>query len=125
MVRMTTENIMKFRCPYCAGKVAVDLEYYAELVGKVINCPHCAKEMIIPATIDPAKQNAKGIHGMDVTQEIKIPDTHTAPTQHTSEGGRLCPHCGVEVGKRDRICISCGNRIPLPEPPSGFSQIRA
>lgn len=126
IVTMPTENIIKFRCPYCSGKVAVDLEYYAELVGKVINCPHCAKEMIIPATIDPAKQNAQGIHGMDVTQEIKMPEEHhTARSHPAAEGTRHCPHCGVEVGKRDRICITCGNRIPLPEPPSGFSQIRA
>ena len=120
-----SDNVIKIRCPYCAGKIGVDAEYYQELVGKIVNCPHCSKEMIIPANSEVSGQNQQGSHSLDTTQEIQVPPEVSKVVRQGSSDARHCPHCGVEVGKRDRVCITCGNKIPLPEPPPGFSQIRA
>jgi hypothetical protein len=120
-----SDGVLKIRCPYCAGKIGVDSDYYQELIGKIINCPHCSKEMIIPANSESARQNLEGSHSLDRTQEIQVPPQNTHAMRQPSGEARHCPHCGVEVGKRDRVCIACGNKIPLPEPPPGFSQIRA
>ncbi len=117
--------VIKFRCPYCAGKVAVDTDYYRDLVGKVVSCPHCEKAMIIPATVDTARMRTEGSHGLDRTQEIQMPPALQRTMRQAPSESRHCPFCGVEVGRRDQVCITCGNRIPLPEPPPGFSQIRA
>ena len=123
------ENVTKIRCPYCAGKIAIEEDYYQELVGTVINCPHCGQQMIIPASVAPIP-TAAGSHSLDRTQEIKMPEEWQKPFQNSplrqqADDVRKCPYCHEEVGKRDRICISCGHKIPLQEPPAGFSQIRA
>jgi len=120
-----SDHVIKIRCPYCAGKIGIDADYYQELVGKIVNCPHCSKEMIVPANSESAKSNLQGSHSLDMTQEIQMPPEVSKTVRSSPGEARHCPHCGVEVGKRDRVCISCGNRIPLPEPPAGFSQIRA
>ncbi len=126
-------DVTKIRCPHCSGKIAIDHDYFAELSGQVISCPHCAEQMSVPESSAQPSVSASGAHGLDRTQEIQMPPL-SAPARPTprpsvrrneSSGARLCPHCGVEVGERDRVCITCGEKIPLPEPPAGFSQIRA
>jgi DNA-directed RNA polymerase subunit RPC12/RpoP len=127
-------DIFKIRCPHCAGKIAIEREFYAELAEAAIECPHCEKKMIVPKQQDPSPPapapasgpQTIGSHSLDRTQEIQSarPRPVTGFTNKPRDGQeRRCAHCRAEVGSRDRICISCGNRLPPPEPPKGFSQI--
>jgi DNA-directed RNA polymerase subunit RPC12/RpoP len=141
------ESVTKIRCPHCGGKIGIENDYYSELVGSVISCPHCGNQMIVPVNASQAVSTTAGSHSLDRTQEIQIPPEWNKPFQNAvppapaapprppaqaqakpAAGGeetRRCPYCQDDVGRRDRICISCGHKIPLSEPPPGFSQIRA
>ncbi|MDI6774208.1 MAG: hypothetical protein QME60_02265 [Verrucomicrobiota bacterium] len=119
-----SENVVKIRCPYCAGKIGVDANYYQELAGEIINCPHCSKEMIVPANAEGTNQNSRGSHNLDRTQEIQVFPKSDRTVQNAPTEARHCPHCKEEVRQRNRVCITCGRQIPLLEPPPGFSHIR-
>ncbi len=126
-------DIFKIRCPHCVEKIAIEREYYAELMEVAIECPHCEKPMIVPKQqgLSPSPPTSGpqtgGGRSLDRTQEIQ-PVRPRAVTGFSSKSGdgreRRCTHCHAEVGNRDRICISCGNRLPPPEPPTAFRQIR-
>ena len=109
-------DITKIRCPHCEGKIAVEDDYYHELIGTLVSCPHCAQEMLIPAINHAGEQTASGNHSVDVTREIERPaDTRRQVIQPPSDEGTFCPHCGAGIGLRDRICISCGTRMPTQD----------
>ncbi|MDO4573278.1 MAG: hypothetical protein Q4C13_07905, partial [Clostridia bacterium] len=38
-----------------------------------------------------------------------------APRQR-KRGGRLCPHCGAQIGSGLTVCMDCGRRLPEAVP---------
>jgi hypothetical protein len=120
------ERIIKIRCPHCDGKIAIDQNFYQELEGKPIDCPHCNDKMAIPllASVGDVTRPGAGRHSLDTTQKIQLPPLDAPPPTRTRQPQpqtRHCPHCRVEVGLRDRICIVCGKKIPPPAQPPGFA----
>ncbi|MFO7870552.1 MAG: hypothetical protein R6V03_03870 [Kiritimatiellia bacterium] len=112
----------KFRCPGCKGKISVDEDYYREIVGKVINCPHCSKRITIPRMQTKKDPDVLPSDAFKNTQQIKPhpaasppagnPGPVPAPKPQTSDpDSAVCPHCGAEVGKRDKVCITCGEKL--------------
>jgi len=118
------DEVIKLRCPHCDGKVALDEAFYKELVGKNIDCPHCSVEMKIPSTV---KRNADEReahfrrHSRTATQKVQNPSRIWAlPVRQvpgTEEKPVYCPKCKEEVGRRDRVCISCGTKLMPPDMP--------
>ena len=112
MIRTMSEGV-RIRCPFCSGKIAVDHEYYRELVGDVIPCPHCNEEIIVPSTGSKDTMFDMGkADRMKTTMRIQPLPT----SMRADDDSALCPHCGAEIGCRDLVCITCGGRVPSQEP---------
>jgi hypothetical protein len=109
------EETIRLRCPNCDGKLVIDEDYYKELVGHNINCPHCDVGMKIPSTVKKIKENQDlhGAHGRSQTHAVHKPSTTWTPPslRQGEEEPAFCPKCKEEVGRRDRICISCGTKL--------------
>jgi hypothetical protein len=107
-----SETFIKIRCTACAGKIGIEEEYYRELVGRAISCPHCQAEMLVPANpAKPGETPSGAPPGVDVTQEINRPEAPSSIPKPRSGERRTCPFCGDEIGPRDRVCIRCGNTL--------------
>jgi hypothetical protein len=120
------DEIVKLRCPHCDGKVALDEAFYAELIGQSINCPHCSEGMKIPTTVKKITRdreaNFRG-NSRTPTQKVRNPATEWTPplirVAETEEKPVYCPKCKEEVGRRDRVCVSCGTKLtPSDLPPN-------
>jgi hypothetical protein len=104
------ENVIKLRCQVCAGKIALDEDYYRELIGHTVACPHCQAEVPVPAHVEQSKPKIEGVHSADNTQPLgrtvgNLPASGPA-------GIRKCPFCNDGLGPRDRFCIKCGKKLP-------------
>ena len=103
---------VKVLCPTCHGKIAVDGDYYHELVGKAIDCPHCNKKMMVPGNTERSSHQKAPFDDLRTTRKIElVPVSLPQPPKPAHVDSTKCPHCGAEVGKRDRVCIRCESRL--------------
>ncbi|OGV68123.1 MAG: hypothetical protein A2498_16375 [Lentisphaerae bacterium RIFOXYC12_FULL_60_16] len=108
--------VVKVLCSLCHGKVALDEDYYHELVGKTIPCPHCKRPMSIPGNTDRIHHQQAPFNDLRTTQKLQLVPVASAapkpvPVKASAPDGCRCPHCGAEVGRRDRVCITCEGRL--------------
>ena len=107
------EKVIKIRCPHCAGKIAIDEDIYDEFAEKVIHCPHCNEEMIVPKV--PMTQKISPHTTLEniakATMNLKPIIDIALESEDIDSGTRRCPHCGAEVGKKDRVCLSCEGKL--------------
>lgn len=124
------ETDYKFACPGCAGVIAIEHEHFFALQVEAFNCPHCGApiRLKISAELQAApvgsadggsvlrlRDSAK--HSTVVSQppvsDVVEERTSSTATGLDDEHSTVpCPHCGVQIGRRDRYCVTCGNKVP-------------
>jgi hypothetical protein len=108
------DTTVKLRCPHCDGKVAIDEEYYKEIVGQSVSCPHCNEGMKVPSTVKkmPKDQEPPLTHSKSHTYKVHKESSDWKPHEHREKEAPVhCPKCKEEVGRRDRVCITCGTKL--------------
>lgn len=105
-----SENVVKLRCRACAGRIALDEDYYRELIGHTLTCPHCGAEVPVPASAEESDRNVAGMHSVATPRSVERPAGN--PRAAAAAGVRKCPFCDDQVGPGDRFCVKCGNKLP-------------
>ena len=106
---MTKE--VKFNCPSCDGKLGVESDYLPEILDAVIRCPHCEDGIRVKLVAEHVKRVGPQSRAASSTYRVERTRLGGSPVQVRADGVPLCPHCHVEVGPRDRVCLSCGGKI--------------
>ncbi|MBN2302004.1 MAG: hypothetical protein JXN60_05750 [Lentisphaerae bacterium] len=103
-------NIVKIQCPSCGGNIAIEQPYYLQIVGTVIECSHCSQKLIVPQSIEPSLPNPN-TSDLKKTQMLQLVPIDQPEQSDPNSAARFCPHCKVEVGPNDLVCVECENAL--------------
>ncbi len=97
---------IQFACPACSKTVVVDRKY----LGLNMPCPACLQSVAVPLT----------------ASAYQTPEEAAAPPK-TADGlpYKPCPHCMKYVSPRAKQCPSCGQRVDVELPPTGWQERRS
>jgi|GEM_PF-2857060 len=110
--------MLKFRCSFCAKKIAVAEDY----AGKSVKCPRCGTPTKVPNITleEPALVMEAGdilpptTNPPDLVVEQEKPAPQERPTPQKKKLApqeKLCPQCGSSVNNDTEFCITCGYRL--------------
>ena len=105
---MENATEVRFQCPSCDGKMAVEPADMLALLGRVLSCPHCENELRVNLAVENVAPKVKKSTVQHATFRVNRQMTESQLVQTTPDGAVYCPYCHVEVGKRDRACTTCG-----------------
>ncbi len=98
---------VRLNCPVCAAL----LDLNDALIGKLINCPKCAQNFVVPkvapplvaAKAQPKTERAGNDYELSASQEE--PEAATQPTDPNTL--KFCPGCGGPWKKGAQECAKC------------------